>query len=58
MSIKVNFVPVDSVSTLPYLSRIFAYNNSNWEYLYHNLRKMHRRWGIASKLMVKAEATV
>ena len=34
------------------------YNNIDWEALYSNLRKSHRRWGMVAKVMGKMGAPI
>ena len=49
---------MDTKSAFPYLGRTVAYNNSNWEALYQNLRKDQRRWGMLAKVLTKSGAVV
>ena len=49
---------LEPVAEFTYLGRMVAYNNSDWEDLYHNLRKAWRRWEMARKVMLKTGATV
>ena len=58
VTIKVNLDPLESVSTLSYLGRTVAFNNSDWAALYQNLRKAQRRWGMVLGVLVKTGATV
>ena len=58
MTIKVNLEPLESASTLSYLGHTISDNNINWVSLYHNLSKAQRRWGMVSRVMVKAGVTV
>ena len=56
--ISTNAESLEPAATYPYLGRIVDYTNSNWEDLYHNLRKAQRRWGMAAKMATKTGATV
>ena len=50
--------PLELVYAFPCLIRTIAYNNSNWEAVYHNLRKDRQRCGVISKVLAKTEVTV
>ena len=41
-----------------YLGHIVAFNNSNWEALYQNLRKPYPRWGIVAELLTRMRETL
>ena len=49
---------LDSVSTFPCLGHTIVFNKSDCEALYLNLRKVQRRWGLVSGVLVKAGETV
>ena len=58
VSIWVNAESLEPADAFPYHVRTIEYNNSNWEAVYHNLRKDNRRWGVISKLLTKTVAMV
>ena len=53
-----NADPLDPIAAFPYLGHTVAYNNSDWEDLYQNLQKSHRRWEMVGKVVIKMGAMV
>ena len=49
--INVNSYPLKPVAVFPYLGHTVAYNNSDWDSLYHNLLKAQRQWAMAGKVV-------
>ena len=58
MLISVNADPLEPTIYFTYLGCTVAYNNSNWDYLYHNLRKAQSQWGVVEKVVTKTGSTV
>ena len=58
MSISLNAEPLKPAVAFPYLGRIVAYNNSDWESLYQNLRKARRWWGMVAEVVMNTRAMV
>ena len=53
MEIKVKLNPLESTTVFPYLGYIITYKNNDWAAFYSNLRKDHRRWGMAENVLEK-----
>ena len=49
--LNVNMNPLESTSEFSYLGRIVTYNISSWAALYTNLRKVHKFWAMAAKVI-------
>ena len=49
-----NSDPMDPTASFPYLVRTAAYNKSDWEAMYHTLKKVRRQWRVVAKLLTKA----
>ena len=55
---QINAETLPPSEAFPYLRRKIAYNNSNWEAVYLNMRKAWRRWGMVVRVLEKTGATV
>ena len=42
---------LEATTAFPYLIRKFTYNNSDWAWLYSNLLKYQRIWGMVTKVI-------
>ena len=49
---------MDPTAAFLYLVCTVAYNNGNWEALYHNLKNYRRKWGMVAKVLTKSGAVV
>ena len=58
MDIQVNLELLDTTLAFPYLVCTVAFNNSDWKYMYRNMRKVQRRWGVVAKVITKTVETV
>ena len=52
-----NSEPLEPVAEFTYLCYTVAYNNSNWEALYQNLRKARRKWVMVGKVVMNTGVT-
>ena len=57
-SFQTNAETLPPSEALPYLGRKFAYNNSDWEAVYINLRKYWQRWGMIARVLESTGAMV
>ena len=58
VAISVNSDTRGTAASLPYLGRTVAYNNSDWEALYQNIKKARRQWLMVAKVLTKAGAVL
>ena len=58
MAIRVNLNPLEAKTASSYLIRTDVYNDCDWEALYGNLRKVHRRCGILAIVLGKTGAPI
>ena len=58
MLIKVNLYPFEAVYALTYLGHTIELNKTDWDSLYVNSRKAHRRWGMVSGVLLKVGVTM
>ena len=58
METRVKLEPLEATTAFPYLGCTVIFNNSDWETLYSNLHKAHRRWGIVEKVVGKTGTPV
>ena len=58
MAISVDAEPLQYATYFLYLGHTVAFNNSNWEALYQNLRKARRCWGVVSNVLTMTREKV
>ena len=51
-------IPCNLTQDFLYLGRTVAFNNIDWEALYHNLRKVWSWWGVVAKVLMVTGAAV